>query len=216
MKKFFYFVPAVLIATLMLGSCSTSNDVASNGLFQKRKYNKGYNLNLKKNDKSEKAAVINENYADVRNAEDVKTINAELKANKTVAFEAKETTLAKNDNAVTVQSKKEKTAVKVKSTAAVNTVKSDKEAESTLVLTEESQNNQVKKLASETKNESSNSGLAVINLVLLVILAIILPPLAVGIATDWAIGPLLLSILLTLLFWLPGIIYALIVVFNAG
>lgn len=49
-------------------------------------------------------------------------------------------------------------------------------------------------------------------LVLLVILAIILPPLAVLLVDGIGLS-FLLSILLTLLFWLPGIIYALIRIF---
>lgn len=51
------------------------------------------------------------------------------------------------------------------------------------------------------------------NLVLYIILAVLLPPLAVGLL--YGIGiEFLISILLTLLFWVPGIIYALILVLN--
>ena len=52
-----------------------------------------------------------------------------------------------------------------------------------------------------------------VSLVLLVILAILLPPLAVflarGIGTEFWI-----SLVLTILFWFPGMIYALLVVFD--
>lgn len=50
------------------------------------------------------------------------------------------------------------------------------------------------------------------NTVLLAILAILLPPLAVGLHEHALNGKFWLSVLLTLLFWLPGVIYALIVV----
>src|SRR5438477_8260347 len=50
------------------------------------------------------------------------------------------------------------------------------------------------------------------NTVLLVILAILLPPLAVYLHEGQINGKFWLSILLTLLFWVPGVIYALIVI----
>lgn len=52
------------------------------------------------------------------------------------------------------------------------------------------------------------------NTVLLAILAILLPPLAVGLHEHALNGKFWLSVLLTLLFWLPGVIYALIVVLS--
>jgi uncharacterized membrane protein YqaE (UPF0057 family) len=52
------------------------------------------------------------------------------------------------------------------------------------------------------------------NTLLLVILAILLPPLAVYLHEGTINGKFWLSILLTLLFWIPGVIYALIVVLS--
>lgn len=52
------------------------------------------------------------------------------------------------------------------------------------------------------------------NTVLLAILAVLLPPLAVGLHEHELNGKFWLSVLLTLLFWLPGVIYALIVVLG--
>ncbi|NEN22614.1 YqaE/Pmp3 family membrane protein [Cryomorpha ignava] len=52
-------------------------------------------------------------------------------------------------------------------------------------------------------------------MVLYIILAIILPPLAVGLL--YGIGTeFLISLVLTLLFFLPGVIYALIMVLKKG
>lgn len=45
-------------------------------------------------------------------------------------------------------------------------------------------------------------------MIILYILAVLLPPVAVGIYTDWEAKPTLIDLLLTLLFWLPGIVYA--------
>lgn len=50
--------------------------------------------------------------------------------------------------------------------------------------------------------------------VLLIILCILLPPLAVYLKEDEINSKFWISLLLTLLFWLPGVIYALLVVFD--
>jgi uncharacterized membrane protein YqaE (UPF0057 family) len=60
----------------------------------------------------------------------------------------------------------------------------------------------VKKAVKESKSNDSN-----ISKLLLVIIAILLPPLAVALV-DGLSGPFWLSILLTILFYLPGLIYA--------
>ncbi|HEX6914219.1 MAG TPA: YqaE/Pmp3 family membrane protein [Chitinophagaceae bacterium] len=52
------------------------------------------------------------------------------------------------------------------------------------------------------------------NTLLLVILAILLPPLAVYLHEGAITNRFWISVLLTLLFWLPGVIYALIVVLE--
>jgi len=52
------------------------------------------------------------------------------------------------------------------------------------------------------------------NTLLLVLLAILLPPLAVYLHEGTANNKFWLSLILTLLFWVPGVIYALIVVLS--
>ena len=51
-----------------------------------------------------------------------------------------------------------------------------------------------------------------VNVLLLYILCFFIPFLAVGIVTDWNIGTVILNLLLCLLFFIPGLIHALIVV----
>lgn len=51
------------------------------------------------------------------------------------------------------------------------------------------------------------------NKVLLIVIAILLPPLAVGLKTGVG-GALILNIILWLLFYIPGLIHALIVVLK--
>lgn len=64
------------------------------------------------------------------------------------------------------------------------------------------------KAAKKTNNEPST------NTLLLVILAILLPPLAVYLHQGEINSKFWISLLLTLLFWLPGVIYALIVILG--
>lgn len=71
---------------------------------------------------------------------------------------------------------------------------------------------EVKKLAKEYKAQKATASEPSTNTILLVILAILLPPLAVYLHENAINGKFWLSLLLTLLFWLPGVIYALIVV----
>lgn len=73
---------------------------------------------------------------------------------------------------------------------------------------------EVKKMLREYKATKKAGGEVSTNQVLLGILCVILPPLAVGLHQGEINGKFWLSLLLTLLFWLPGVIYALIVVFG--
>ncbi len=60
------------------------------------------------------------------------------------------------------------------------------------------------------KNNSSMSDMDI----LLLILCFLMPFLAVGLATDWDVTKVLICLILSLLIWVPGIIYALLVVLN--
>ncbi|WP_315816010.1 YqaE/Pmp3 family membrane protein [Paraflavitalea speifideaquila] len=52
--------------------------------------------------------------------------------------------------------------------------------------------------------------------VLLAILAILLPPLAVYLKEGTINSKFWISLILTLIFWIPGVVYALLVVFDAA
>lgn len=73
---------------------------------------------------------------------------------------------------------------------------------------------EAKKAMKEFKAQKAAGDEVSTNTLLLVILAILLPPLAVGLHEHALNGKFWLSVLLTLLFWLPGVIYALIVVLS--
>jgi uncharacterized membrane protein YqaE (UPF0057 family) len=73
---------------------------------------------------------------------------------------------------------------------------------------------QVKAAIKEYKAQKAAAAQPSTNTLLLVILAILLPPLAVALHEGGINGKFWLSVLLTLLFWIPGVIYALIVVLS--
>lgn len=55
-------ITAVALLTAILASCSTSNEVVSNGFFQKRKYNKGWYANKSTKVKDSKAENTKEEF----------------------------------------------------------------------------------------------------------------------------------------------------------
>lgn len=74
----------------------------------------------------------------------------------------------------------------------------------------------VKQEIKKYKKEKRRTGAADTDTLLLVILAILLPPLAIYLHQGEINNKFWLGLILTLLFWLPGIIYALIVILGNG
>lgn len=75
---------------------------------------------------------------------------------------------------------------------------------------------EVKQAVKDFKKNKRNGGEADTNTLLLVILAILLPPLAVYLHEGEINTKFWISLLLTILFWIPGVIYALIVILGNG
>jgi uncharacterized membrane protein YqaE (UPF0057 family) len=75
---------------------------------------------------------------------------------------------------------------------------------------------EVKKEIKQFKADKKNNAAPSTNTLLLVILALLLPPLAVYLHQGEINGKFWLSLILTLLFFIPGVIYALIVVLGNG
>lgn len=74
---------------------------------------------------------------------------------------------------------------------------------------------EAKKLLKQYRSDKrSGKAEADTNTILLAILAILLPPLAVYLKEGEINNKFWLSLILTLLFWIPGVIYALLVVFD--
>lgn len=84
-------------------------------------------------------------------------------------------------------------------------------------LSKKERKERVKLAKKELKNfkaEKRNGGEPSTNTLLLVILAILLPPLAVYLHEGVINNKFWISLILTLIFWIPGVIYALVVVLG--
>lgn len=75
---------------------------------------------------------------------------------------------------------------------------------------------EAKKMFKQYKADKKAGKEAETDQVLLAILAILLPPLAVYLKEGVINSKFWISLILTLIFWIPGVIYALLVVFDAA
>lgn len=195
---------------LILGSCGSSNNVVSNGLIQKRKYKKGFffksNTDLRvvrENAKEKNSVVVNgENIeiydglsADISPSQDLNTSLALGKES-----QATKDLIPLGMEGVSIQRN-------LKETTSPQFISNTKTKNEVRTSSRE-------KIEQRRKIDSnSNSTSADDRLILLVILAILIPPLAVflarGIGTEFWI-----SLILTLLFYFPGMIYSLLVVLD--
>ena len=193
---------------LILGSCRSSNNVVSNGLIQKRKYKKGFffksNKDLRvvrENAKEKNSVVVNgENIeiydglsADISPSQDLTTslaLGKEIQATKDL--------IPLGMGEVSIQTKLKET----NSPQFISNTKTKNEVRTSS-----------REKIEQRRKIDSNSTSADDRLILLVILAILIPPLAVflarGIGTEFWI-----SLILTLLFYFPGMIYSLLVVLD--
>ena len=221
MKKIIY----IALSASFLVACSTSNDVVSNKLIQKRKHTKGWNIKKSKNYKVIKGG----------NEEDLAaTDNSNEKSGEEISFNLSPKELAINtDNG----SDKELKAVTY-TTTTTTTESSEKESSNTKASSEKKKPSlkeklvakaaikQLKKISKDAPasenlskadikqelNSSDSSGSDDTDLILLYVIAFFIPFLAVGIVTDWDLGQVLLNLVLCLLCFVPGLIHAFIVV----
>lgn len=216
--KTFKLLSVFLGVAILLSSCYSS-DVVSNNLISKRKYNKGFHINSKQKYKSsDEKAIDSEELASTIKVKEEKSIQSKELATVTnekqnvnissVAIE--EELVASVDNvdeksALEVKTKKNK---EVKTSEITETTSEDNYDYSAEEYTTENQANK--------SSKSNSSGGADGKFILAVILCFLFPALGVLVYTypsiDWI--KVLIAFLLTLLFWLPGIIYALLVVFD--
>ncbi len=197
----------VVLSVFVLASCATSSDVVDGGLFQKRKYNKGWHFNKKS--KIELNSSVENNLA-IANEKDVdnSSIVSVVKTETGVAYV--EPTVINAD-----KYDLESSNTIVEPSPVINVENSDAELIETVLGSRKEvkktlRSNLVFGLSDNTSNTSDTNSDAVI---LLIILAILLPPLAVGLYEGLSTR-FWIDLLLTLLFFLPGIVYALLIVMG--
>lgn len=216
-------ISLIALVAIVISSCGSSNNVVSNHGISKRKYTKGYffqrNSNLKSDDAKAKDTELKEGTA-IAKAEKAEA----RKANKALKVDKR------NEN-LNVASTETSNLIQVEENRAEQYVNSEVQertgtgtdgvnwsvTENNPSATEESfetmpYENRNQPAKKEKNNGRGGSGDAIF--ILAVIFAILLPPLGVAIYTniDWI--KVLIALLLMLLFFLPGMIYALLVVFD--
>jgi uncharacterized membrane protein YqaE (UPF0057 family) len=208
----------LFILTAILVSCGTSNNVVQDGLFQKRKYTSGWFV--KKNKGIKKKSIQEESLAleDTKQREYPSHTKSESTNNDKV-LEATSTVIKDKNTAPenSVVQAKHNTQKKKSKSVSHDRKKNDR------VTTRDAKDNSNTGVETFGKEETpsavkeslkdSNSSSSDAAMILLIILCFLLPPLAVWLATSDT-TQLIISIILTLLFWLPGIIHALLVVFG--
>jgi uncharacterized membrane protein YqaE (UPF0057 family) len=222
---------AFALITTLLASCSTSNDVVG-GIFQKRKYNKGFYWNRNSGTPHDKGSDVARKYE----TEDNKSSDIRLENTTVSTLEKKQVEVPVN-NSQPVSSQaavSEKVNENSQSSSAVNTEKSAASSKKSTVnyseaapsgkRTKSSFSTMKKKLVKSTSK--SSDGTSDVALILLVILAIIIPPLAV-LLYEGASGRFVIVLILWLLaifgfflspiaglLYLIAMIYALIIVLG--
>lgn len=199
-----------LIALAILASCSTSNNVVSNRSIQKRKYNDGFYVsfdklfNKKANDTFKNETVAEDNDVAISSTDEQPKLGLiEEKSFESTPFELAEsprfdenssthltekTELAKP---LTVVNEEKNITTKLENLYPLKTIKT--------------------KVKAIQQNSSSSSDST---LILLIILAFFLPWLSVGIFTGWDLMLTLITLLLWFLFWLPGVVFGILVLLG--
>ena len=197
-----------LISIFILNSCATSNEVASNRKIQKRKYNKGYHISGKGHHFFNKKQSTNETLI----AAELPQISSKKKPNKIIEDlnhpQATNKIAASADNSITNESDSfEKKIIETQNEDISKTDFFKNSNVSTKQLKSLKRKFIVKanrkKLLSEPEEGATEVWMYYL-------LAILVPFVAVGLVTDWDVNQVVICILLTLLCYVPGLVYALI------
>ena len=207
MKKMNHLI-LLALAAITVTSCSTTNNTMDGGVGGRR-YTKGFHVTH-----AGKAASETTLAADDQKSNEIRS---EVVTEEVVVTEETSTRTSENVANTTVSTHREKAvianskAVEVKRghrSPANNTVTSEEKKPATVLK----KNKSVKDILGKKQSSggSSDGGM----FILAVIFAILIPPIGVLIYTniDWM--KVLIALLLTILFFLPGMIYALLVVFD--
>jgi len=200
----------VALGALLIAGCSTSNEVASNKLFQKRKYQKGWHVNASPRfDKNsvhteEELVEAREVLVETEKEEKVLVASQSINASQNETIEFSEE-LVEEMNVSFFQKFQSENTENVTKLDLPSTALEIEPIELNEVEIEPS-NQQIS--ASNTESNSTDDDM----LLLLYLCAIFIPFVAVGIATDWELDKVLIAVLLSFLCWIPGVIYAFIII----
>ncbi len=214
MKNNIHLLVSYFAVFAILTSCQTSSEFNSSALVKKRKYTKGYHLNLASAKYNKPASTLEEpayEKAEARKIVHTEIAGAEVEAQPAPHFEGLTASTnpgieSPNDRSTDLEQSNASSSAAMVQDALVT--KRDRFSPSSTFTAYHSERG--KKVSTATPMQSIDSGFSVL---LFVILAILLPPLAVGLLYGIS-GPFWLSLILSLLLWVPGVIYALIKVFQ--
>lgn len=203
MKQFLKFSSLSLLFLFIFSACSTSNSVVSNRMIQKRKYNSGFHVDagpkLGNKKQSENIKIENIQIEEVAEVPTANSIATESKVENTTALNKAE------DAVAVVETNSAKEATTQNSTKAKN---NNTAAQSVIVPEKQNVVQKVKAVKEKVENfkkESNSSDYGLLGLLLLIILAFILPPLAVFIIDGSTSGRFWLTLILWLLGWGVGV-----------
>jgi uncharacterized membrane protein YqaE (UPF0057 family) len=188
------------MAAIFLASCSYKTNLSSNSLVQKRRYTKGFHLNMKS------SITENAKLKDQNAPERIEPLNHELEASKdneerlknlkpspNLIFEVEPTPVPEQP-----QEKKEEATTETKPSPSLVTPLIPSERPSF------SDRSNIPQPAPPAPNTAMSK-------LLVIIITILLPPLGVALVFGLS-AEFWISLLLTLLFYVPGLIYSLIII----
>lgn len=179
-----YLLFLVLISLIGVSSCT----------LEKRHYQSGYYIDWKNNSKNTAVVRTRTDNLDIINAKKIDQSQLSASTNEDIIL-----TSSKTSDVATI-----------KTESNYNVEKASEKVQAKLIVKDKIK---VVKAVNKVKKAAKRSDADGIPTVLLFVLAVLLPPLAVGLVTDWELEATLINVGLTLLLcWLPGIIHAIIVV----
>ena len=196
------------LIVFILSSCSTSSDLTNTSVLKKRRYMKGYQVNVKGNNIEKKSNSVTAELEPV-DVNPVNTMPANNAAQASISTEITEADLAPSPVIPTAnESRASKSAEhELDSTPGKMQTESKEQSRRDRAFQKHLNRSNLVVPASTAAASGGES------LLLYIILAIILPPLAVGLLYGIVLE-FWVSLVLTLIFWVPGIIFALIMVFR--
>ena len=178
-----HFLSLILIFIIGISSCT----------MEKRHYQSGYYIDWKNNSKNTAVEKTKTDDLDKINARSIVSSQFSASTNEDIILTSQKTSdvatiKTENNHKVVTASEKGQAKLTVKDKI------------------------KVAKAVSKMKKAVKRGDADGVPLVLLYVLAVLLPPIAVGLVTNWDLEETLINVALTFLCWLPGVVHAIIVV----